>query len=84
MVNKKEELTLVELGVNDRAEVTGFRKNSKGMLGKFLAMGITRGAVVKVLRYAPLGDPVDIEVKGTSLTLRKEEAMLVTVRRSDG
>ncbi len=82
MEDSNNALTLGDLKANDQAEVTGFQKNSKEMTGKLLAMGITRGAEIKILRFAPLGDPIDIEVKGTSLSLRKEEAQLIYVRRS--
>ncbi len=75
-------LTLADLKANDQAEVTGFQRDSKEMTSKLLAMGISRGAVIKILRFAPLGDPIDIEVKGTNLSLRKEEAKLVYVRRA--
>ena len=37
-------------------------------------MGVTPGSVVEVERIAPLGDPIDIKVKGYHLSLRKEEA----------
>ena len=82
MVDYENSLTLGDLKANDQVEVTGFQKDSKEMTSKLLAMGITRGAAVKILRFAPLGDPIDIEVKGTSLSLRKEEAKLVFVRRA--
>ncbi len=81
MEDNKDSLTLGDLKTDDQVEVAGFRRDSKEMTGKLLAMGITRGATVKILRFAPLGDPIDIEVKGTSLSLRKEEAKLVFVRR---
>ena len=79
---KNETLTLGDLKADDQVEVTGFQRESKEMIDKLLAMGISRGAEIKVLRFAPLGDPVDIEVRGTNLSLRKEEAKLVYVRRT--
>lgn len=81
MENDENSLTLGDIKVNELVEVSGFQKNNKVMIDKLLAMGITRGAGIKVLRFAPLGDPIDIEVKGTNLSLRKEEAKLVYVRR---
>jgi Fe2+ transport system protein FeoA len=48
---------------------------SKGTLyRRFLDMGIIKGAKIEVVKVAPLGDPVDIKVKGYHLSLRKEEA----------
>ncbi len=48
---------------------------TRGETGKrIVEMGVTPGAVVEVERIAPLGDPIDIKVKGYHLSLRKEEA----------
>lgn len=44
---------------------------------RLLEMGVSDGAEVEVLRYAPLGDPMEIFVRGFHLTLRKSEASLV-------
>ncbi len=44
---------------------------------RLLEMGVCDGADVEVLRFAPLGDPMEIYVRGFHLTLRKSEAALV-------
>lgn len=44
---------------------------------RLLEMGVSDGAAVEVLRYAPMGDPMEIFVRGFHLTLRKSEAALV-------
>ena len=46
---------------------------------RLLDMGVTRGTVVRVERRAPLGDPIEICVKGYCLALRSEEAAGITV-----
>ena len=46
---------------------------------RMLDMGLVPGAEVKVVRVAPLGDPIEFQVKGYSLSLRKTEAANVTV-----
>jgi DtxR family Mn-dependent transcriptional regulator len=49
--------------------------NARGETNKrIVEMGVTPGAVVEVERVAPLGDPIDIKVKGYHLSLRKDEA----------
>ena len=49
--------------------------NVRGEVNKrIVEMGITPGAVVEVERVAPLGDPIDVKVKGYHLSLRKDEA----------
>lgn len=44
---------------------------------RMLELGVSDGAEVEVLRYAPLGDPMEIVVRGFHLSLRKSEAALV-------
>lgn len=63
-----------DLKPGDTACVVGFGTCDKAYLQRLLAMGLTRGAVFQVLRKAPLGDPFHIQVRGSSLSLRKEEA----------
>ena len=46
---------------------------------RLLDMGVTNGADVKVKRVAPLGDPIEIEIRGYNLSLRKNEASAITV-----
>jgi len=46
---------------------------------RLLDMGITRGAELRVERRAPLGDPIEIRVKGYYLALRHEEARDILV-----
>ncbi len=47
---------------------------------RLLDMGATAGTLVEVERVAPLGDPIDVKIKGYHLTLRKEEAKRILVR----
>lgn len=42
-------------------------------------MGVTPGADVILMKKAPLGDPIEITIRGYELTLRKNEAIYVTV-----
>jgi Fe2+ transport system protein FeoA len=45
-------------------------------------MGIGKGVEVKVERVAPLGDPIEIVVKGCHITLRKTEAACIKIERA--
>ena len=47
---------------------------------RIMDMGITPGVEVKVIKVAPLGDPVEINVRGYELSLRKEEAARIEVQ----
>ncbi|NMC45277.1 MAG: ferrous iron transport protein A [Chloroflexi bacterium] len=46
---------------------------------RMMDMGLLKGTEIKVVRLAPLGDPIEFEVKGYNLSLRKKEARLVEV-----
>lgn len=50
---------------------------------RLMDMGLTKDVVVTVSNIAPLGDPIEIRLRGYKLTLRKEEAALVLVERDE-
>lgn len=74
-------MKLIELKKDDRARLIDFGKTDPLYRRRLLALGITRGIEIKIVRFAPLGCPVQVEVRGTSLTLRKEEAHLLEWER---
>lgn len=47
---------------------------------RLMEMGLLVGTPVELVRFAPLGDPVEIKVRGYHLTLRRSEAELIRVR----
>ena len=47
---------------------------------RLLEMGLLVGTTVELVRFAPLGDPVELKLRGYNLSLRKHEADLVLVR----
>lgn len=49
---------------------------------RLLEMGLTKGTVVEIVRFAPMGDPIEISVRGYRLSLRREEAQFVVVART--
>jgi ferrous iron transport protein A len=49
------------------------------MKRRLMDMGLVPGEVVKVLKVAPLGDPIEVTVKSYSLSLRKKEAEGIAV-----
>jgi len=50
---------------------------------RLMDMGIVKGAEIKVIRKAPLGDPVEFFLRGYNLSLRKEDASVVWVKIND-
>ena len=50
---------------------------------RVLALGLTKGSSIKIIRNAPLGDPVELVIRGYKLSLRKEEAKDIYVMLED-
>lgn len=74
-------MMLHELAVGDRVRVTGFNTSGGAYRRKLLAMGLTPGIEFSVTRMAPMGDPVEIKVRGFALSLRKAEADTLSVEK---
>ncbi len=65
---------LRDLAVGCIGKVVGYETSSRSYKAKLLAMGLTPGTEFTVIRRAPLGDPIEIHVRGFKLSLRKDEA----------
>ena len=73
-------MTIKDLKIGESAVVT--EVGGKGALRQhFLDMGMIPGTVVKVVKYAPMGDPVQLMIHGYDLTLRIADAEKITVSR---
>lgn len=70
--------TLNQLQPKEEGTVAHLR-GSGAIQQRLLEMGVCDGAHVEVVRFAPLGDPMEIVVRGFHLTLRKAEAALVEI-----
>ena len=47
---------------------------------RIMDMGITKGVLVKVRKVAPLGDPMEVNVRNYELSIRKEDAQMIEVQ----
>jgi ferrous iron transport protein A len=74
--------TLKDLVAGDCGRVLGFQSSGGGYRRKLLSMGLTPGVALEVVRVAPLGDPVEVRVRGTSVSLRRDEAAILEVERT--
>ncbi len=70
---------LSELAIGERGIVTAVRGEG-AVRRRLFDMGITPGAEVYLRKKAPLGDPIEISLRGYELTLRKSEAAHVELR----
>ena len=73
MLKRLNEFKVGETGLIKKVEGEGrFRR-------RLLDMGVTPGATVYLRKKAPLGDPLEVTIRGYELTLRKDEAQLVVL-----
>ncbi|MCQ2548346.1 MAG: ferrous iron transport protein A [Clostridia bacterium] len=65
--------TLKDIPIGGKAKVT--KVNGQGALKRrIMDMGITKGVEIRVLKAAPLGDPLELALRGYTLSLRKADA----------
>ena len=69
---------LSEMAVGGRGRVVGVRGTEEVSV-RLMEMGLTPGVEVSVVGSAPLGDPLEIELRGYRLSVRRNEAALVEV-----
>ena len=69
-------MTLNELKIGDSGVITAVGC-------RLLDMGLTPRTVVTLRKVAPMGDPIEIHVRGYELTLRVEDARQITVEKRD-
>ena len=70
--------TLSELAPGDRGKVAKVAGDADAAR-RLMEMGLMRGTTVEVIRVAPLGDPLEVRVRGFMLTLRRAEAEHIEV-----
>jgi len=74
-------MNLKDLAVGETGIVAGFAEGGRPYRKKLLSMGLTPGTEFTMTRVAPMGDPVEIQVRGFKLSLRRGEAETVQVER---
>lgn len=67
-------ISIAALRPGEKGKLLAFGDTDTHYRQRLLAMGVTRGCVVTVIRVAPLGCPVQVQVRGTAISLRIDEA----------
>ena len=71
-------MTLKDLKPGDQCKVVSIGEKGPARR-RIMEMGVTPGTVVKVVKVAPLGDPIEVNIRGYELSLRKEEALKIVM-----
>ena len=69
-----------DLKVGQSACIISLTSENRPYRQRLIAMGLLPGTPFKVTRLAPLGDPIEISVRGFALSLRKNEAALIKIQ----
>lgn len=72
-------MKLDELKVGQKAKVLNLNVENKEIRRHLLDMGITRGVEIKIKKVAPMGDPIDIELRDYELCIRKADLSKIEV-----
>jgi len=70
-------MTLKDLKPGESGAITGYADTAPPR--RLMEMGMLPGSDLELVRFAPLGDPIDIKIRGFHLSIRKSEARLVDV-----
>ena len=71
--------TLDQLDAGSSARIVGFSSIETNFRRKLLALGLMPGTLIEVRRFAPMGDPMQIILRGASVSLRRVEASIIQV-----
>lgn len=72
-------MKLSDLKVGQRAKVLKLNIDNRQIKRHLLDMGITRGVEVKIKKNAPMGDPIDLELRDYELCIRKADLKQIEV-----
>ena len=73
--------TLRDVKIGETAQVVKIHGQG-GIRRRVMDMGITKNVEIFVRKVAPLGDPIEVNVRGYELSLRKEDASIIEVTES--
>ena len=73
-----KERSILDLMPGDKCIVQSVKRGSSASK-RLTEMGISRGTTIEVERVAPLGDPIEVKVKGYHLSIRKDEAKYIVI-----
>lgn len=67
--------------MGEKARIRGFHPENFAYRQKLLSMGLIPHAILQVVRRAPMGDPIQIQIQNDHILLRKNEAQILQLER---
>ncbi len=79
-MTQQGKMTLLDVPKGEKCVVLKINRKA-ATTQRLVEMGISKGSVIEVERVAPLGDPIEVKVKGYHLSIRKDEAVDIEVQQ---
>lgn len=76
-------MQLKDLTIGSKARILAIRQATPEYRRRLIMLGVTPGAQIEVIRLAPLGDPIEIRVRNSLISIRKQEADLLELAAID-
>lgn len=73
-------MTLFDCAINEKVKVL-YVEGERSIRKRLIDMGITTNTVIHIKKIAPMGDPMEIHLRGYELSLRKDEAKKIVVEK---
>ena len=80
LMNQSETATLDQFQVGDQGIIQGYQGSSE-LHGRLRELGMVKGTRIVLERFAPLGDPLEISVRGYHLAIRRKDASQIVMTR---
>lgn len=80
LLHSGEEGHLSDLHRGQKCIVLDFHNDNAALRRRLLDMGITKGVIIEIKKIAPLGDPIDIRLRGYELCIRKADMEGIDIR----
>jgi len=75
-------MNLCELQIGEKGRIISIKPGEKYYRQKLLSMGLIPGTEFEIARVAPLGDPIELAVRGYALSLRRDEANILQIEKA--
>lgn len=79
-LKRGDECHLSDLKRGQKCVVLDFHNDNAALRRRLLDMGITKGVIIEIKKFAPLGDPVDIALRGYELCIRRADMEGIDIR----
>ena len=80
-MEQKKRRALCDLKIGESGHVYAVNATDQRMRRHIVDMGITPGTEIRIVKAAPMGDPIEIRVRGSMVSVRKGEAEIVEVEK---